>query len=854
MDLDLILNGEEQVPLSHGGGELAAMIEANMRAERDLKKDNRDRCDRTEKRNNSFKEQLEEMVNSYLDWSMRSGEMAYADPSASEAANTRSENQWVVTVIDVFPNQGTFSYGNFVKTLCNIHLTPYKPHMRKHLTIAYDVYLSICERVSLRVQQMLRRDSVHWRLKHACPSCTYILEKEPELKFKMLFTMDGNDSLKRVLRDPLYDYAEAPDGDVVMTRTSIELPDQRQVGGDYYIPCDRVAKWTKNCNVQSNSSGDPDSESPCAGQWKNMSDASTAKSWSIFDENGVFIAVCRHGFVLTVADMVCSGEGSQYPLAVVETLLDTFGTNLGGGYDIGCRFKITIAKSDLGQRAKELSYSSLIGSFHGHAHNRLCQLSHLATYVKGLGLSDLENCERLFARSNDLASSVRHASVFHRQQRIVGYYQHLDVTDTYEGLSDMLVNNYSKALKILAAESSIGPRMAKLGIRGAETFAEWLVEERSYLESLLREPPHETAEMKYFKCLESLIAVERMLGVNKTFCIETNEHGLPVHSPANVATEAERRRLMMQSIKLAQLSHEYERKLGIEKPWQEGDENWRRVSDMVVQQQYRRRLDRLEQLVVSRMFELGRINRSGTGNHIGKALQSRSQAIRTALQQFNTAAKKLKPPRETLKWETVVDYAFLSEFNILADTRQDVRAKTWTRPAVRTLMDEYFKMERAREEIARLNIEIPRLVTYIRDEEGFLASMEQHLKPDHPEISHQISLRRRRFKQTKRSHLERLQSLLDKGGFTGSLSAGMAIEHIVGSLQPLVQVVNVVGNQRGPSTLLDPQLAEAEKEAEEDEREEELIEDLEVVMQVLDLDLEDETSTDHLLAETTALD
>lgn len=126
---------------------------------------------------------------------------------------------------------------------------------------------------------------------------------------------------------------------------------------------------------------------------------------------------------------------SQYPLATVEILLDTFGDKLGGGYDIGCHFKTTLARSELGPRAKDLSYTSLVGAFHGHAHNRICQLTHLATYVDGLGMSDLEGAERLFSRSNDLASSIRHSSVFHRQQKIVSFFKHLDSTDTYEGLS-----------------------------------------------------------------------------------------------------------------------------------------------------------------------------------------------------------------------------------------------------------------------------------------------------------------------------------------------------------------------------------------------------------------------------------
>src|ERR1700722_18325833 len=127
---------------------------------------------------------------------------------------------------------------------------------------------------------------------------------------------------------------------------------------------------------------------------------------------------------------------AKYPLAVVEKMLKTFGSNLGGGYDIGCKFATTLDQSHLGPNARQLNYTSLVGAFHGHAHNRICQLSHLATYTEGLGLEDLEGCERAFSRSNALASSQRHSSRFHRQQDIVTYFQHMDKTDIYQSLSE----------------------------------------------------------------------------------------------------------------------------------------------------------------------------------------------------------------------------------------------------------------------------------------------------------------------------------------------------------------------------------------------------------------------------------
>lgn len=53
---------------------------------------------------------------------------------------------------------------------------------------------------------------------------------------------------------------------------------------------------------------DPEENSACQERWKNLKEDMTAKMWGVFDETGVFLALCRHGFVLMLADMVRSGE------------------------------------------------------------------------------------------------------------------------------------------------------------------------------------------------------------------------------------------------------------------------------------------------------------------------------------------------------------------------------------------------------------------------------------------------------------------------------------------------------------------------------------------------------------------
>lgn len=86
---------------------------------------------------------------------------------------------------------------------------------------------------------MLGRDTPDWRLKHVCPACTYKIKDEAPLLYSMLYTMDGNDSLKRVLkRSPTQFDSEA-------IRPSSELPSSRKVTGDRYLTREYVDKWAK---------------------------------------------------------------------------------------------------------------------------------------------------------------------------------------------------------------------------------------------------------------------------------------------------------------------------------------------------------------------------------------------------------------------------------------------------------------------------------------------------------------------------------------------------------------------------------------------------------------------------------
>ena len=129
----------------------------------------------------------------------------------------------------------------------------------------------------------------------------------------------------------------------------------------------------------------------------------------------------------------------KYPIATCKRLIDRYGKGVKCGYDIRCDLHKTLHKSSLADLIKAKDFSIIVPSFHGHSHNRKCQISWHPLYNKGVGKEDFEGCERCFAESNALASSTRLATPFHRHQTIndwLSYWAELKHTEA--GLSVFL--------------------------------------------------------------------------------------------------------------------------------------------------------------------------------------------------------------------------------------------------------------------------------------------------------------------------------------------------------------------------------------------------------------------------------
>ncbi|KAI6017235.1 hypothetical protein PISMIDRAFT_32709, partial [Pisolithus microcarpus 441] len=129
----------------------------------------------------------------------------------------------------------------------------------------------------------------------------------------------------------------------------------------------------------------------------------------VFKQMGIFVMACRHSFIECIMEMKRNRELAKYGLAAVNRLLGVCGQDQAVGHDVGCASKKTITSSSLGKEAQEKWLKVVVNTFHGFAHNRMCQLENHPLYQVGFGNKDLETCECIFSSSNNMAPLICHA-------------------------------------------------------------------------------------------------------------------------------------------------------------------------------------------------------------------------------------------------------------------------------------------------------------------------------------------------------------------------------------------------------------------------------------------------------------
>lgn len=163
---------------------------------------------------------------------------------------------------------------------------------------------------------------------------------------------------------------------------------------------------------------------------------------------------------------------------------------------------------------------------------------------------------------------------------------------------------------------------------------------------------------------------------------------------------------------------------------------------------------------------------------ISKAISRRSKAIHTSLKKYNSLAMSQDPPRPKLNFADVVSYAMLADFDLLKHSRGDILNKPWSSPANRLITSKYFKVQRAHEEITRLNVEIHRLSTWVNNEDEQLKSVADNVIDKNEHLGLELQEWYYRRKRMNDDHRARLRLIFSLPGFIGDETAGIPLGHM----------------------------------------------------------------------------
>ncbi|KAJ6458774.1 hypothetical protein C8R45DRAFT_1109893 [Mycena sanguinolenta] len=474
---------------------------------------------------------------------------------------------------------------------------PCKASLAKQLTTAYDAYLTILHQVDLRVHQALGHDEM-WDWKNACPPCFHVLKDELPLKLSWLGSIDGNNSLKLVdstfrAGNPRFDNRQSPSfrwltpqevdkymdevknspkvsmttaasmAAVAESLSSTSTPTTLHAAAASVEPSDAAAfpppqshtdfpdspadfpvdssgddgdvAWLNVNELNPNDAGKVQKcVNTCVERWKAAGPEAYKKMFTLFAIAGSFISVCRHGHVLVIM---------KYPLAIVSKLFERYGSDPGIGYDIMCAFFKTLLRSSLGRKTVGLRMRGIFPAFHGHAHNRMCQI----------GCHPI--CTRL-------------STPFYRQQQIDEHFYFHDL-DKHAASGNFIFQNYRQAMeKITANRLKLQILEDTLHTTGAD------------YEQDLKDDDASDVAVRDYKNLDALIIRD---GYTRPQIVKVKARYQTAFNHLVLVTEEVTR---------------FEEEHGIAPRWTTGSKEYNDALLLTNEQRYHRALDKLERLVV----------------------------------------------------------------------------------------------------------------------------------------------------------------------------------------------------------------------------------------------------------------
>ncbi|KAG1813766.1 hypothetical protein EV424DRAFT_1326503, partial [Suillus variegatus] len=183
-------------------------------------------------------------------------------------------------------HQSSFGIQTITKVLCALHNVTYSSSFRAQFSTAFDIYLEILCNIRSQVDRALGRDPINWRMNGTCPSCTFEQSDEPKLIPRRLHSMDGNHSVKRIdgsgSTDPRIFTSNFFLSDAAVEQFKSDVR-SRPIDYSGNVNDNSMENWTAARLVEEN-------------------------KVLVFEQTGIFVMACQHGFIECITEMKHSGE------------------------------------------------------------------------------------------------------------------------------------------------------------------------------------------------------------------------------------------------------------------------------------------------------------------------------------------------------------------------------------------------------------------------------------------------------------------------------------------------------------------------------------------------------------------
>ncbi|XP_041839624.1 uncharacterized protein LOC121638734 [Melanotaenia boesemani] len=218
----------------------------------------------------------------------------------------------------------------------------------------------------------------------------------------------------------------------------------------------------------------------CGGEWSAARETSQ-RSASKLDEEGLEIAVCRHGVLLSALNMY-RGEIFAYPLFLQNKLAVKSATFFC--MDVTCKYWPYLQKisKNLPELQPLLSMKPFLSVLHAKAHDLKCEVKWSGAYQEGAGLTLGEEVEQVNAFLSRIAVTTKHMSKAGRRDMLTLLSMRWN-QQKKKNLASSLSHRYLKATKVLEEKlQKLESVKAELSVTDSQ-LEDWVSDVREWAEA-----------------------------------------------------------------------------------------------------------------------------------------------------------------------------------------------------------------------------------------------------------------------------------------------------------------------------------------------------------------------------------